>query len=49
MNILDLQGPIWAADKAIVIDSLAIVLAMIVTANRNHNTIPTNQLMQMQR
>jgi len=32
-----------------VIDSLAIMLAMTVMANLNHDTIPTNQLMQMQR
>jgi hypothetical protein len=31
MNILDPQGPIGAADKTILIDSIAIILAIVTT------------------
>jgi hypothetical protein len=46
---LDPQGPIGAADKAILIDLLPIMLAMLVMANLNGNTMPMDQLMQVLR
>jgi heme/copper-type cytochrome/quinol oxidase subunit 2 len=62
MNILDPQGPIGAADTGILIDSVAIMLAIVLPTivaifafafwimdNLNHNMMPMDQLMQMQR
>jgi len=46
---LTCKGRFGAADKAIVINSLVIGMAMTAMTTLNHNTIPTNQLMQMQR
>ena len=43
------QGPIGVADKAILIDLLPIMLAMLVMANLNHNTMLMDQLMQVLR
>ena len=43
------EGRFGAADEVILIDSLAIMLAMAVMGNLNHDTTPIDQLMQMQR
>jgi hypothetical protein len=55
MSILDPQGPIAVADRAILIDITCDHVgdhpadAVVVMANLNHNMTPIDQFMQMQR